>query len=92
MRKFHKRRMSSLADCVRPISGDGVLQIVKTEGPLALFRGLAPNTARAILMNASQLATYDTFKDMLLASGHFVDGLGLHFTAGLMAGTVATTM
>lgn len=59
---------------------------------MALFRGLGPNTARAILMNASQLATYDTFKDMLMTTGRFREGLALHFTAGLMAGTVATTM
>ena len=29
----------------------------REEGPASLFRGLVPNVTRAILMNASQLAT-----------------------------------
>ncbi|KAK4703850.1 hypothetical protein P7C70_g2364, partial [Phenoliferia sp. Uapishka_3] len=37
---------------------DGVFRIVKEEGATALFRGVGPNVARAVLMNASQLATY----------------------------------
>jgi len=73
-------------------AGDGVLQIVKTEGPMALFRGLGPNVVRAILMNASQLATYDSFKELLIRKADFKEGLLLHFTSGLMAGTVATTI
>lgn len=38
-------------------SFDGVLRIVKDEGVAHLFRGVGPNVARAVLMNASQLAT-----------------------------------
>jgi len=38
-------------------SFDGVLRIVKDEGIAHLFRGVGPNVARAVLMNASQLAT-----------------------------------
>lgn len=39
-------------------SFDGVYKIILYEGPGALFRGLGPNVARAVLMNASQLTTY----------------------------------
>jgi dicarboxylate transporter 10 len=48
---------------------------------------------RAILMNASQLVSYDFFKDALLAH-HIIasDGLPLHFTSSALAGTVATTI
>ena len=38
-------------------SFDGVFRIVREEGGAALFRGVGPNVARAVLMNASQLAT-----------------------------------
>ncbi|GAA96672.1 uncharacterized protein L969DRAFT_90601 [Mixia osmundae IAM 14324] len=71
---------------------DGLARIVNTEGALTLFRGLGPNVTRAILMNASQLATYDTFKDFLLSSKLYEEGLWLHFSASFCAGTVATTI
>jgi hypothetical protein len=40
-----------------PHSFDGVFRIIREEGASALFRGVGPNCARAVLMNASQLAT-----------------------------------
>lgn len=70
----------------------GLYRMVKSEGIPSLFRGVAPNTVRAILMNASQLATYDLAKDALLATGHYKEGTWLHFSASFVAGTVATTV
>lgn len=43
-------------------------------------------------MNASQLASYDFFKDALLANNIIADGMPLHFLASAAAGTVATTI
>ena len=63
-----------------------------TEGTASLFRGIVPNVARAILMNASQLATYDFFKHALLGTGAYEEGTWLHFSASFLAGTVATTV
>ncbi|GJN94786.1 hypothetical protein Rhopal_007878-T1 [Rhodotorula paludigena] len=74
------------------IAFDGVFRIIREEGAPALFRGAGPNCARAILMNASQLATYDTFKGMLMSTGMFSDGLGLYFASSFLAGTAATTI
>ncbi|ORY55553.1 mitochondrial carrier domain-containing protein [Leucosporidium creatinivorum] len=71
---------------------DGVLRIVKDEGVAHLFRGVGPNVARAVLMNASQLATYDVFKTGIMHANLMEDGLGLHFTSSFLAGTVATTI
>ncbi|GAA5943552.1 hypothetical protein JCM10213_008900 [Rhodosporidiobolus nylandii] len=71
---------------------DGVFRIIREEGASALFRGVGPNCARAVLMNASQLATYDIFKNMILSTGLIGDGLGLYFASSFMAGTVATTI
>lgn len=67
-------------------------QMVKEEGPSSLARGVGPNVFRAILMNASQLASYDFFKAELLKTPYFDDNIACHFTASFAAGTVATTV
>ncbi|KAL1956945.1 hypothetical protein VTO42DRAFT_6692 [Malbranchea cinnamomea] len=70
----------------------GLVQMVRSEGPSSMFRGVWPNSARAILMTASQLASYDTFKKMCIGQLGMSDNLTTHFTASLMAGFVATTI
>jgi len=70
----------------------GVYRMVIEEGPSSLARGLAPNTIRAILMNASQLVSYDFFKDVILSHNLMSNGIPLHFVASALAGTVATTI
>lgn len=73
---------------------DGLIRVTREEGVGSLFRGVWPNSARAALMTASQLATYDSFKGLLLGTPalHMKDNLVTHFTASLMAGFVATTV
>jgi len=66
--------------------------MVKEEGVSSLARGVGPNVVRAILMNASQLASYDYFKSELLKTSYFQDNIYCHFTASFAAGTVATTV
>ncbi|POV98928.1 hypothetical protein PSHT_13772 [Puccinia striiformis] len=44
------------------------------------------------LMNASQLATYDSIKEGLVNTKFFNEGLWLHFCASSMAGAIATTI
>ncbi|ORY30361.1 mitochondrial carrier [Naematelia encephala] len=70
----------------------GVYKMTRDEGVMSIFRGLAPNTIRAILMNASQLVSYDFFKDALLSNTSMTNGLPLHFLSSAAAGTVATTI
>lgn len=70
----------------------GLTQMVRTEGLSSMFRGVWPNSARAVLMTASQLASYDTFKKMCMVQMGMADNLTTHFTASLMAGFVATTI
>ena len=70
----------------------GMGQMVREEGPSSLMRGATPNVFRAILMNASQLASYDFFKSELLKTKYFEDNIYCHFTASFAAGTVATTV
>ncbi|KAF7367336.1 hypothetical protein MSAN_00796000 [Mycena sanguinolenta] len=76
----------------------GLFNLAKDEGIRGLGRGLGTNTTRAVLMNASQVGSYDFFKSTLLhhsgrVSGYqFKDNLLLHVTASLLAGTFATTV
>ncbi|KAI0067101.1 mitochondrial carrier [Artomyces pyxidatus] len=71
---------------------DALFRMVREEGFSSLGRGLTPNVFRAILMNASQLASYDFFKAELLKTQYFEDNIYCHFTASFAAGTVATTV
>lgn len=71
---------------------DGLVRMTREEGIKSLFRGINANCMRGVLMTASQLASYDTFKRSLLNTGFFHEGLVTHFTASLMAGFVATTV
>ncbi|CAK1354811.1 unnamed protein product [Cercospora beticola] len=71
---------------------DGLVRMIREEGIGSLVRGVWPNSARAVLMTASQLASYDVFKSQILERTSLQDGLTVHFTASLMAGFVATTV
>ena len=71
---------------------DGLFRMMREEGVGSLFRGVWPNSTRALLMTASQLATYDLFKKELLERAKMKDDLKTHFTASFMAGFVATTV
>ncbi|KAI9741304.1 MAG: Mitochondrial dicarboxylate transporter [Cirrosporium novae-zelandiae] len=70
---------------------DGLIRMTRDEGWKSLFKGVGPNSMRAVLMTASQLASYDGFKQALLAHTPLEDNLTTHFTASFMAGFVATT-
>ncbi|KAH7919940.1 mitochondrial carrier [Leucogyrophana mollusca] len=71
---------------------DALFRMVREEGPSALVRGVGPNVFRSVLMNSSQLASYDFFKAELLKTKYFEDNIACHFTASFAAGTVATTV
>jgi len=71
---------------------NGLVRMVREEGPASLFRGVGANSARALLMTASQLASYDVFKRICLDKLAMADNFLTHFTASLAAGFVATTI
>lgn len=71
---------------------DGLVRMTREEGWRSLFRGVWPNSMRAVLMTASQLASYDGFKRVLLKNTSLEDSLTTHFTASFLAGFVATTI
>lgn len=69
----------------------GLYRMAKAEGVSSWFRGVVPNGIRSVLMNASQLGSYDWFKNTLLGFKMFEDGPIVHFLASIGAGTVATS-
>ena len=71
---------------------DGVVRMAREEGALSWFRGWLPNSSRAAAMTASQLASYDTFKKLLLEWTPLGDTLTTHFSASFLAGLVAATV
>ncbi|KAI0735679.1 mitochondrial carrier [Earliella scabrosa] len=77
---------------------DGLVTLVREEGVQGLSRGMGTNLARAILMNGSQVGSYDLFKQMLLRNRipftehQMQDGLLLHSMCSIAAGAFATTV
>lgn len=68
---------------------DAIGQMAKREGVTSLWRGSSLTVNRAMLVTASQLASYDQFKETILEKGWMKDGLGTHVTASFAAGFVA---
>ncbi|XP_073289106.1 mitochondrial uncoupling protein 5-like [Primulina huaijiensis] len=71
---------------------DAISQMSKNEGVSSLWRGSSLTVNRAMLVTASQLASYDQFKEMILEKGLMQDGLGTHVTASFAAGFVASVV
>ncbi|TPX13149.1 uncharacterized protein E0L32_006349 [Thyridium curvatum] len=71
----------------------GLATMAREEGiARAWLRGVFPNAVRAAAMTASQLASYDTCKRLLMANTPLGDTLSTHFAASFMAGVVAATV
>ncbi|KAK8562764.1 hypothetical protein V6N13_018673 [Hibiscus sabdariffa] len=68
---------------------DALGQMTKQEGVGSLWRGSALTVNRAMIVTASQLATYDQVKEMIIEKRVMVDGIGTHVTASFAAGFVA---
>ncbi|KAI8356307.1 mitochondrial carrier domain-containing protein [Mortierella sp. GBAus27b] len=83
-----KPRYASIADACRSIYVE--------EGIPGLYRGVVPTAARAMVVTASQLASYDTTKHWLLrqrdrqGEAIFREGYLTHFCASTVAGLVCS--
>jgi solute carrier family 25 (mitochondrial dicarboxylate transporter), member 10 len=71
---------------------DGLIRMAREEGISSWFRGVGPNSARALLMTSSQLASYDGFKQLCLTRFGMKDNMGTHFLSSFLAGFVATSI
>ncbi|KAH9982134.1 dicarboxylic acid transporter [Lactifluus volemus] len=76
----------------------GLVSLIRSEGTTGLMRGIGTNTLRAVLMNGSQVGSYDFFKSKLMhrvipfLNIKFKDNILLHSVASCLAGLVATTV
>uniref|UniRef100_A0AAX7TR58 Mitochondrial 2-oxoglutarate/malate carrier protein n=1 Tax=Astatotilapia calliptera TaxID=8154 RepID=A0AAX7TR58_ASTCA len=69
---------------------NALVRITKEEGVTTLWRGCIPTMARAVVVNAAQLASYSQSKQALLDSGYFRDDILCHFCASMISGLVTT--
>lgn len=70
---------------------DALIRVTKEEGVTTLWRGCGPTVARAMVVNAAQLATYSQAKEMLLPLTKLPDhSILLHFYASMVSGFVTT--
>ncbi|KAI4389466.1 hypothetical protein MLD38_001691 [Melastoma candidum] len=68
---------------------DAISCMAKQEGVASLWRGSSLTVNRAMIVTASQLATYDQVKESVIGNHMMADGLGTHVTASFAAGFVA---
>ncbi|KAG6511029.1 mitochondrial uncoupling protein 5-like [Zingiber officinale] len=69
---------------------DAIGRMARQEGVASLWRGSSLTVNRAMIVTASQLATYDQAKEAILRRrGAGSDGLGTHVAASFAAGLVA---
>ncbi|OVA01797.1 Mitochondrial brown fat uncoupling protein [Macleaya cordata] len=68
---------------------DAITQMSKQEGVTSLWRGSSLTVNRAMIVTASQLASYDQIKETILEKGLMKDGLGTHVISSFAAGFVA---
>ncbi|XP_040202775.1 mitochondrial 2-oxoglutarate/malate carrier protein [Rana temporaria] len=69
---------------------NALVRMSREEGITTLWRGCVPTMARAIVVNAAQLASYSQSKQFLLDSGYFRDDILLHFCSSMISGLVTT--
>jgi solute carrier family 25 (mitochondrial oxoglutarate transporter), member 11 len=69
---------------------NAISRMVREEGLATLWRGCIPTMGRAAVVNAAQLSSYTQAKRILLNSGHFNEGIMLHFTASMISGFITT--
>lgn len=69
---------------------NALYRITTEEGVLTLWRGCLPTVARAMVVNAAQLASYSQAKQLVLSTGYFKDNILLHFIASMISGLITT--
>ena len=65
---------------------------IQRDGVRGLYLGVEATAARAALLSAGQLASYDHSKTLLIRGGWLEEGNMLHIVAAVISGLVATTV
>lgn len=67
-----------------------VKSIIQQEGPLALYKGATPTMARAAVVAAFEIASYDEIKCFFLRRRWMRDDIPLHLFTAMLSGFLAT--
>lgn len=71
---------------------DAFTKIIRAEGFLGLWKGVAPNAQRAFLVNMGELTCYDQAKHFIIREQICDDNLYAHTLASVASGLSATTL
>ena len=79
---------------VRMQACDGIPKSLRTHakiiyhnwGLIGFYTGVRPTVIRAMLLNSTQLSTYDHSKHHLINHGYMREGKGAHFVSSFIAG------
>ena len=80
-----KVRMQAWEGAPHPLTWH-VKDVYSHWGIKGFYRGIGPTIIRAILLNATKLATYDHIKHTLINRRILSDGYACHFVASVIAG------
>ena len=80
-----KVRMQAWEGAPHPLTWH-VKDVYSHWGIKGFYRGIGPTIIRAILLNATKLATYDHIKHTLINRRSLSDGYACHFVASVIAG------
>lgn len=69
-----------------------LLDCIRKEGILGLWQGASPSMMRTALLTASQCATYDEVKGIIMKTFGWSDSLKTHFLGSAIAGLVTTSV
>ncbi|XP_003985034.1 mitochondrial brown fat uncoupling protein 1 isoform X1 [Felis catus] len=66
--------------------------IATTEGLTGLWKGTTPNLTRNVIINCTEIVTYDLMKEALVKNKLLADDLPCHFVSALIAGFCTTVL
>jgi len=66
--------------------------LLREEGGLGALRGVVPSTLRGAFLAVGELATYDQVKHEIKTRLGLKEGVGIHVSASLITGVVATSL
>ncbi|XP_060996884.1 mitochondrial brown fat uncoupling protein 1 isoform X1 [Dama dama] len=66
--------------------------IATTEGLTGLWKGTTPNLTRNVIINCTELVTYDLMKEALVKSRLLADDVPCHFMSAVIAGFCTTVL
>ena len=68
------------------------VSIAKEEGPLALYKGVAPGIQRQIINGGLRIGLYDSIKRFVIETTGREDGIPVKVAAGLTSGAIGITV